>query len=623
MKEKRRIMKTFTKTVSCLIALLMLPAFLPVLPAAKAETAHSRGETIELGAYPQTPVADGDLTAALDALAEDLPWLALGYTADPAGEYAFYREVTLSGRRYRAIRFTQYNSEASQTRYGYMTNTVYWFRYEPIEWTLLDPDSGLLIADRVLDTQAVNFSVYGGSYADEAHTCYLNNYAHSALRAWLNGLFRRSAFSDDEAALLILNEQDNGLYDMGDPYARYACENTRDPVFLLSYFEAGDEAMFPDDESRVRVGTDYARAMGATNYHYQNPDVFPDNDYWFLRSPGANPANMGYVGTDGRLYADMDCDHADVGVCPAVYLDLDAYDRMRAADPDGPDEPDTPDAPPAIAYTFENGVLTCGGSGEIPAAGSDNAPPAAYAAECRAVILEEGIGSVAGGAFAGYRELAALVVNGTTTLQTGAFTDCPSLETAIAKAELTAAPGAFGEYGPTVYYPAKTPPKGEIPPGAVPYRFEDGTVYFGGRVLMDIYTLLDVTSVLCGLYENVQKLRFDSFTAQGFSVYTFDEGKHTWVRAKRDTLDNASFTVQLPAQDGWRTVTFNEFCRTAAADTPDSFRLAAETESGETVKETVFQVFFGEIREAIQRALKWIVGILNALFNLLTRFRKL
>ena len=95
---------------------------------------------------------------------------------------------------------------AFQAQNGYARDTAWWFRFEPVEWTVLDPAEGLLISRRILDAQPFTDQVYRETVAtgsgqryndlsDPAARTPANSYRSSYLRAWLNGAFYDAAFT--------------------------------------------------------------------------------------------------------------------------------------------------------------------------------------------------------------------------------------------------------------------------------------------------------------------------------------------------------------------------------------------------------------------------------------------
>ena len=609
-------MRTWQKVCGIFLSALMLSCGLFAFSNVGLAADYETGNVIAFGNYPQTLISDETLISELDAESAEATWQPMWYTSNSANEAYFYKDVFLGENEYRAIRFSSIHSGA-QSRYGYETNTVYWFRFDPVEWTVLDPESGLLIANAILDTQPYNHTVYSGQYADEAHLYYLNNYAHSTIRTWLNGTFSETAFSEEEADILIVREQDNSMPGMDAYYTQYACENTSDPVFLPSYEEVGNEEWFADDNSRIRGGTAYARALGVENYYNQVHEGAPENDYWFLRSPDQVSNKQGYVGLTGGIHSGIDCYSFDVGVCPAVYIDLDAYALLNE-----PDDP-IPSLYDDLTFSFENGILLVSGSGEIPTVDeADPAPFLPYAEECNVIVINEGVEAVQADAFAGLHNVEILILNGDIRLEDGAFSSNETIATVICKKTVQTAPDALSSEADIAFYePKATPHTGALSGNVnvIPYSFSDDTLTFDGRVSMDTYGLLDLMAVMCSYYEPIRFISFTSYTSLDVPFYVFKED--SFVPADNNTLEGVRFSVKISGEKDWETITFNEFCTLADSQDLSRFRLVADIETGEDVQDNDF-----EIREenpvviVIKRVLKWITTLLNKLFSIFSKF---
>ena len=136
--------------------------------------AYSRdGYYMYFGTYPQTKVTDTTLSSSLNSLAGTLPtssnsqkWTSYGYyISGSVTDYMWYIDVEYSGAKYRGVYFTSYrpywctSSSSSSNGYqytnGYYTSTVYWFKYEPIKWQILEEADGYatILADLALDSQ--------------------------------------------------------------------------------------------------------------------------------------------------------------------------------------------------------------------------------------------------------------------------------------------------------------------------------------------------------------------------------------------------------------------------------------------------------------------------------------
>ena len=570
---------------------------------------------------------DDALIAELNALAEGTDWTGLGYNRKGGDEFAFYKDVERDGERFRALYFTAYRNtyggpataSVSQSQQGYATDTVHWFRCDPIEWTLLDPETGLAVANAALDAQAINeadpITTYDNDlhltssyYLDEAHTMYLNNYAHSTVREWLNGSFADSAFTDEEKAVIITREIDNSLTELGESYLPYAGENTFDPVFLLSRTEAG---LFGSAAARVRPVTDWAWANG----------VYPYNDdaaLWYLRTPtpGNGGKNMNYIAFNGAIDGSADANGIDVAIVPAIYLDLAAYDALNAEEP----EPGLYDG---LTFRYADGILRVSGSGTVPTADqtAPDYPFADYAGECEVVVLEDGIEGVAAEAFMGFDALSMLIVNGDAALEPDAFAPNGALSAVIAKGSLTLTPLTFAMGAPVrLFEDAARPHTGNAGAevDALPYSYEDGTLRFDGSATMDTYSLLDLLSVLCGWFDPVNAVRFTSYTSTDVPFSRWDAEKGDYVAVENNTLEGVSFSVKRKDGGSWVDLSFNEFCALAAAGDLGTFRLVPETDAGEEIREPEMSIV-DRIISVVQGVLKWIVNLLNQLFRFFSK----
>ena len=270
-------------------------------------TVWKMGDIGTFGSYPQTQVTDTALLTELNA--QNLSWVSYGYYSGNGdigsmtqSDYMKYADVTHGGSKYRAVKFTSYrpywicgtSSPTYQDSNGYYTNTVYWFKYEPLRWRVLDPSSGLVMCEDIIDSQAYSNTIYhksgSGYYNNPACTVYANDYATSSVRTWLNDDFYNTAFTSAEQSVIKTTELDNSAW---PGYPEYNSASTNDKLFLPSYSESTNAAYgFSSDRTnydpaRRAQGSDYAKCQGL--YVYNSPGSDCDkNSYWFLRSPGGN-----------------------------------------------------------------------------------------------------------------------------------------------------------------------------------------------------------------------------------------------------------------------------------------------------------------------------------------------
>ena len=195
--------------------------------APKAEATgktYKVGDIIEFGSYPQSRVTNSSLVSSLNSVSKK--WVSYGYysgtgdwnTEDNGGmvrgDWMKYADFTYNGTKYRAVTFSQYRpwctsyKPSSDCTYqddnGYTPNNIYYFKYEPLKWRVLDPSTGLVLCESIIDSQAYSNTIYSygtdpynghdAHWNDAGHTHYANDYATSSIRAWLNDDFCNTAF---------------------------------------------------------------------------------------------------------------------------------------------------------------------------------------------------------------------------------------------------------------------------------------------------------------------------------------------------------------------------------------------------------------------------------------------
>ena len=276
------------------------------------------GEYILFGSYPQTKVTDTSIISALGEFDEST-WTSYGYYIEgEVSDYMYYIDKEYNGERYRGVYFTSYRpygttdsgsaSDTNQDDNGYITSTVYWFKYEPIKWLIVEESDGTatLVADLILDSQQFDFEADKEMYGN-------NNYAESSIRAWLNETFYNTAFSEGQKGIIQTTVVDNSAASTGYDENPYACEDTSDKVFLLSYEEV--DAWFTTFAKKKHQGSDYAKSQGLY--------VLSGIGSWWLRSPihngDENAKTIRYNGFDG--FNDLTYS-TDNGVLPALAIRL-------------------------------------------------------------------------------------------------------------------------------------------------------------------------------------------------------------------------------------------------------------------------------------------------------------
>ena len=236
------------------------------------------GKTIWFGSYPQTIKAAGVTVGSV-----------LGtdgyYTGSDGHKYA----------KVDAVPFDDKHNFSNNTLI--VKNTTYYFKVEPIKWTIIDEDgeSALLTCDIIIDSQL------NGSSSNAWET--------SEIRAWLAGDFYNNAFSILEKELL------KAVTHMEAPNTAVT-----DSVFLLSradienvnYFEVPAIEDDPSD-SRAKKVSDFGKSNGlrSSSTHHAG--------YWWSRSPVGKYSY--YVHADGAT-GNTTKSYTWIGIAPSIRIIL-------------------------------------------------------------------------------------------------------------------------------------------------------------------------------------------------------------------------------------------------------------------------------------------------------------
>ena len=327
------------------------------------ETGPMTGGTYKkFGDWPQT-IKDKDVTVGKNTMTRG----GMDFHVGSDGNYYVKEEEKANGTG------TEYKySNGEQAGRG--GTSTKWFKVEPIVWRVLTtsyeaPEDGtvgeiLLLAEKILTGGVPYYDVYNVNRTVGEATIYPNNYEHSAVRAWLNGLeyqykkdantaqttekkylaagFLQTAFTESAQTLIADTTVDNSAastnpasnpkqWEEGEnPYASNT--PTRDKIFLLSEKEATTSEYDFDEynkyvgddydtttSTRIRVTTDYAKATGAFQSSTEGY-----GGWWWLRSPNYGREGYAHDITRNGAADDYrnDVSSADGGVVPALSISL-------------------------------------------------------------------------------------------------------------------------------------------------------------------------------------------------------------------------------------------------------------------------------------------------------------
>lgn len=350
-------------------------------------TDYNQGDIIEFGNYPQSEITDETTLKKLNSLT--LNWKSYGYySGDWKGSYSTsgydypgimtssnymrYADVSYNGIRYRAVYFDSYRPDVTyadlsvsvlhsrQIDNGYKTEHIYWFIFEPIKWRVLDPQIGLVMSEKVIDSQPYsNYVIKSGQYfgdwggnaywGNDNKTHYASDYAESDLRDWLNNDFYNTAFNDTQKSNINNTSLNNSSYltikgSTSSLAPELDSESTNDKIFVLSYSEAlnssyGFKTSFSEkDSAKSLYISDYGKCQGGFCADSTN------TARWWLRTPGATSLEACGVAYQGTVYSgSLTVCETQNGVVPAMRLAVIKTDisGIESNNPPSDDIPET------------------------------------------------------------------------------------------------------------------------------------------------------------------------------------------------------------------------------------------------------------------------------------------
>lgn len=161
---------------------------------------------------------------------------------------------------------------------------TYYFKVEKLRWTILSQDGttnrATILCDSIIQGQQYQpYYTYQNSYYyatdssgnilldDDGNQVYANNYKYSALRNFLTTTFYESAFTSMQKAIIQQIEVDNSASSTASDENPYACENTSDKVWAMSFEElynmidtSSDNPLVGHENLFLKPTTDFARA---------------------------------------------------------------------------------------------------------------------------------------------------------------------------------------------------------------------------------------------------------------------------------------------------------------------------------------------------------------------------
>lgn len=328
--------KRLKRILSVLLVAVMLVGIAPVggvdftpKVSAKDISSYSVGDTITYGSYPQSRVTDSATLSKLDGVYKN--WESYGYYVGTgsyadgkmtASDFMKYYDFSYENIKYRAVTFSAYRpgytyqssspNNSFQDDNGYYVNKVYYFKYEPLTWRVLNPATGYIMCNQIVDSQEYQQFIYKSGkniYNSLSCSIFASDWDSSSVKQWLNDSFYNTAFTDIEKS--YINKSDLGN------------------IFLLSYEDTLNASYgFSSDtnitHTRTLKSTAYAQCQGCwRDYRGQSR--------WWGSTPGVSSGIASGVGYEGGAYHDFDgCSCNYEGIVPACKINLQIFIDKQA-----------------------------------------------------------------------------------------------------------------------------------------------------------------------------------------------------------------------------------------------------------------------------------------------------
>ncbi len=276
-----------------------------------------------------------------------------------------------------------------------------------------------------------------------------------------------------------------------------------------------------------------------------------------------------------------------------------------------------------ISQSIQNGVLTITGEGETP---SSTNPSFRlwneYREETTAVVLDGDFTVIGKNTFADFLNLTYLVIaSPDIVIEDGAFNNCPLLETVILFGNSDFGENAFVGCAEQVRIfedTAKTHTCNESTAtlNIVPFSCSENTLTFDGELSLDSYEFFDILSAFATYSGQIDLLKVNRFSFEDIVLYYYDEANQSLAPIQENTLENGEIYPQVFDGNEIVRVSYNTLCNGIADGSITQFFLTASDEEHEVIEDTQVQVR-ESFAEVILRALRWIVTVINKLFQML------
>lgn len=594
------------------------------------------GDIIEFGSYPQSIVKEEEIISALEK--EEKNWVSYDYylgthsgviqsgSADGTmykSDYMRYADINYNGEKYRAVVFDMYRPYdtmryeghfSDQEDNGYFPNTVYYFKYEPLKWRVLDPQNGFVCSDNAIDCVEFNGYVYrpegeSNYYSDPDCTNYASDYSTSEIREWLNNQFIYTAFNSEERFMIKKSLIETPSRDNDE----YGCPEVTDKIFLLSVSDISNtdygfkSPYKTTDSARIMRFTDYAACQGLSC----SETGYSAN--WVLRTPinSYRVCNVHCEGYGGNFISANETDYC--GIVPAFNLKTSSVEYDKCGE--------------NAVWSYSEGVLRISGTGSVN--GADEYNWEEYNDSIEYIITDDGIVSLPDGIFSGLDNLTEVCFgNGLQSIGQNAFANCPKLSNVSFMSNCEIGNGSFSDADSTlmlVYMegcgnPEAFAKNNNIKSLVVSYNEENKILSFNGGI--DVKDYLSYTFLNEFLLENKESkyIFFDELDFHNIvleQILIIDDEIDADINNTNLSLHNIYVNLNVIDEEGQHRISFEKMLELLKNGRYDAFKIVVHSDE-QTEEQTFFEkvsTFFEQFFEDALKAISKVINFVTKLFK--------
>ncbi|MCM1544079.1 MAG: leucine-rich repeat domain-containing protein [Ruminococcus sp.] len=284
-----------------------------------------------------------------------------------------------------------------------------------------------------------------------------------------------------------------------------------------------------------------------------------------------------------------------------------------------------PDAYKNIRFEDQNDILTISGSGTMPTSTENTWH---YwdrnKADITTLIIDNSISSIGSYSFKDFASLTTVIIDtDSITIDSNSFVNCPNLKNVIifgnSNLEITPFVSCSENiqlFENTEYTHTTASTNQNV--NIIPFQYDGSALTFTKAAKFSSYEFFDSMAAFSLRYENIEKIKFTELAFENMPIYYVPTGGASLKQIEDNTLKNGEV---YPSLNGDDPISFNELIIGMSDGSITHFYLITSDENHSNILDTEIKIS-DTIREVIARAIRWVVTLLNKLFNIVSKIFK-